>query len=159
MKVDIKIKSRREARKALSSFEGRDFDYIISISDPGVPPIKNIERAKKGYFSISFLDTKDVSKEHAPRKYHVKKIVSFLRKIEEGSKVLIHCYAGVSRSSATAYILLNLLYGPGKEKEILKHIKKIRPQAKPNLLMIKYADRILNRNGSMWFSLKYMDYL
>lgn len=63
--------------------------------------------------------------------------------------LLINCQAGVSRSTATAYIILNVLSGPGREQECLDEMLKVRDCAVPNVLLIKYADELLGRNGKM----------
>lgn len=62
--------------------------------------------------------------------------------------LLIHCHAGVSRSTATAAILM-AQFNPGREEEVFEHIRSIRPRAWPNSLMVTMADEKLGRNGAL----------
>lgn len=67
----------------------------------------------------------------------------------EDIRIFFHCQAGISRSTAAACIILNVIFGPGFEMQILQEIYQIRPIMNPNILMIALADKILNRNGAM----------
>lgn len=62
--------------------------------------------------------------------------------------LLIHCHAGVSRSTATAAILM-CQFNPGREAEAFEHIRRIRPRSWPNSLLISLADEKLGRGGAM----------
>ena len=67
----------------------------------------------------------------------------------EDIRIFFHCQAGISRSTAAACIILNVIFGPGFEMQILQEIYQMRPIMNPNDLMISLADNILNRNGVM----------
>lgn len=62
--------------------------------------------------------------------------------------LLIHCHAGVSRSTATAVILM-CQFNPGREEEAFEHLRKIRPRSWPNGLLCAIADEKLGRNGKL----------
>jgi predicted protein tyrosine phosphatase len=63
--------------------------------------------------------------------------------------VLIHCEAGVSRSSAAALIMYACWFGPGREQEAMERVLTQRPVAIPNRRMIELADRLLDRGGRL----------
>lgn len=63
--------------------------------------------------------------------------------------LLVHCFAGVSRSTAAAYILACAFAGPGREDALAQALRTASPTATPNSLMIALADDILDRNGRM----------
>ena len=63
--------------------------------------------------------------------------------------LVIHCLAGVSRSTAAAYAIFCMLLGPESEERAFVHLIKIRSCASPNRLVVKYADELLGRNGKM----------
>ena len=64
-------------------------------------------------------------------------------------RVLIHCEAGVSRSSAAALIMYAYWLGPGHEQEAMERVLSQRPVAIPNRRMVELADRLLNRAGRL----------
>jgi len=65
--------------------------------------------------------------------------------------VLIHCMAGVSRSTATGFIYSCMHHGPGHEDEALRDVVRnsVSDFVCPNGLMVDYADRLLDRGGEM----------
>jgi predicted protein tyrosine phosphatase len=62
---------------------------------------------------------------------------------------LIHCWAGISRSTAAAYILLCDLHAAGHEHGLAQTLRFYAPHAQPNRLMIRHADFLLGREGRM----------
>jgi predicted protein tyrosine phosphatase len=62
--------------------------------------------------------------------------------------LLVHCWAGISRSSAAAYALV-CARNPGYEREIARELRHRAPFATPNRLMVALADDLLGRNGRM----------
>jgi predicted protein tyrosine phosphatase len=61
---------------------------------------------------------------------------------------VIHCWAGISRSSAAAYVLA-CDRNPGFELEIAGELRHRAPSVTPNSLMVRLADDLLGRNGRM----------
>ncbi len=61
--------------------------------------------------------------------------------------LLIHCFAGVSRSTAAAYILA--CANGGDEQVLAAQLRALCPEATPNALMVALADTILGRDGAM----------
>lgn len=72
----------------------------------------------------------------------------FARANARGS-LLIHCRHGVGRSAAVALAVIADRLGPGQEGEALEELLTIRPQATPNLVVIKLADAWLERGGRL----------
>jgi predicted protein tyrosine phosphatase len=83
-----------------------------------------------------------------PDERHVRAILEFGARIEPKAKVLIHCMAGISRSTAAAWII-GAQAAPGREAEVLGYIRQIRPQALPNRRMVRIADEMLGAEGRM----------
>jgi predicted protein tyrosine phosphatase len=63
--------------------------------------------------------------------------------------MVVHCWAGISRSMAAAYIVLCDRLGPGPERNVAKAIRCRAPHAFPNPLLVQLADDILGRDGDM----------
>jgi predicted protein tyrosine phosphatase len=63
--------------------------------------------------------------------------------------MLVHCWAGISRSMAAAYTVLCDRLGPGAERDVAQAIRARAPHAWPNPLLVRLADDLLERNGDM----------
>jgi predicted protein tyrosine phosphatase len=87
--------------------------------------------------------------EAPPAAEHIERLLEFGRDWNGASPVLVHCWAGISRSTAAAYILLCDRHGPGTEFDIAKALRYRAPHACPNPLMIRLADNLLGRNNRM----------
>ncbi len=85
----------------------------------------------------------------------IKEIISVCndikKKVDENELVncLIHCQAGISRSTAAAFILLSILTGEWKERDCINEIYHRRSIMHPNPLMVSIADKLLDRKGKM----------
>src|ERR1043166_6675443 len=84
-----------------------------------------------------------------PAREHMDRLLEFSRGWDAGAPLLIHCWAGISRSMASAYAILCDRLGPGREEEIAHAMRKRAPHAQPNRLLVHYADEALERRGRM----------
>lgn len=94
--------------------------------------------------------------EHPPSAAHVEKLLAFARDWDADAPLLIHCWAGISRSMASAYTILCDRMGPGREIEIARAMRKRAPHAQPNRLLVRHADEALGRDGRMLAALNTM---
>jgi predicted protein tyrosine phosphatase len=67
----------------------------------------------------------------------------------EGATVLVHCWAGVSRSPAAAFVLACQRRPAGQEATIAVAMRRAAPYATPNPLIVALADQLLERGGAM----------
>jgi predicted protein tyrosine phosphatase len=100
---------------------------------------------KLGLNDVSYVE----ESEAPPAQHHIDQLLEFGRGWDAQAPMLIHCWAGVSRSMAAAYTLLCDRLGPGSEREIARSLRIRAPHAWPNALMVRYADDILGRKGRM----------
>ena len=91
----------------------------------------------------------------APAREHVDEIVRFLRASPPEVPLVIHCHAGVSRSTATALVAL-ALDAPGREREAAALLREAAPFALPNELLVQIADIALERRGALLDALESM---
>ena len=84
-----------------------------------------------------------------PQKLHIEKALSFADKVGNGT-LLIHCHAGISRSSAIALAIITKDLGAGRELEAVEILKKINPNARPNKSLILMTDDILGREMMLY---------
>jgi len=85
----------------------------------------------------------------APRAEHVEQMLTFVRGWDRNAPLVIHCYAGVSRSTASAFAAACALNPHRDEMEIARKIRAASPIASPNRLIVGLADTALGRDGRM----------
>ena len=79
----------------------------------------------------------------------MERIIQFVRGWDRSAPILIHCWAGISRSTATAYITA-CLHNPGTdESAIAQALREAAPTAMRNRRFVARADTALRRNGRM----------
>lgn len=84
-----------------------------------------------------------------PGVVHVERILAFARAWDRASPMLVHCLAGISRSTATAFITVCALNPQASEQAIARRIRELSPMASPNPLLVEIADDMLGRRGRM----------
>ena len=143
----IEVASRYEAGDILSSPQRcAELVCLVSIGDvQDELPVgyDNIERKLR-------LLVADVITELGATKEDIQQIIALARELRSFTgRVLIHCEAGVSRSSAAALIMYACWFGPGREREAMMRVLAQRPIAMPNRRMVEIADRLLDRKGRL----------
>lgn len=85
----------------------------------------------------------------APSPEQVATILALPERLARDATLLIHCHAGVSRSTAAAYVLACAARPAGQEQALAVHLRALCPEATPNALMVALADDRLGRGGAM----------
>jgi predicted protein tyrosine phosphatase len=99
------------------------------------------------------LDMDDIN-EHldgyiVPAEEHVGDLLRFVRAWDRAAPLVVHCYAGISRSTAGAFVTACAL-NPGRDEMVIaRALRDASPTATPNRRIVALADRILTRNGRM----------
>ena len=84
-----------------------------------------------------------------PCETHVSNLVRFALDWDRRAPLLIHCWAGISRSTAAAFITLCALNPDASELRVARTLRRASPTAYPNRLLVALADEALSRNGRM----------
>ncbi|HEX5509948.1 MAG TPA: protein tyrosine phosphatase [Pseudolabrys sp.] len=85
----------------------------------------------------------------APADEHVTRLIEFATGWDRRAPMVVHCFAGISRSSASAYVAACAL-SPGRdEMEIAWDLRRASRTAMPNVRIVSLADRLLKRDGRM----------
>jgi predicted protein tyrosine phosphatase len=84
-----------------------------------------------------------------PAEEHVTDLLAFIRGWDRAQPLVVHCYAGISRSTAGAFISACALNPRRDEAAIARVIRGASPTATPNRRLVSLADRMLGRNGRM----------
>jgi predicted protein tyrosine phosphatase len=84
-----------------------------------------------------------------PNEKHIEDLIEFLNRWDREKPLVVHCYAGISRSTAAAFIAACVLAPELKESELAQRLRAASPTASPNPRLIALADKRLGRNGRM----------
>ena len=102
------------------------------------------------HLKLTFHDVVDMPEGFsAPRATDTEKLIEFIEDWDRANPMLIHCWAGISRSTASAYTALCMLRPNADEEELAHELRSASPSATPNRLIVSYADALLGRNGRM----------
>jgi predicted protein tyrosine phosphatase len=85
----------------------------------------------------------------APAEEHVTQLIEFVQRWHRRAPLVMHCYAGISRSTAGAFITACALNPSRDEAVIAQTMRRASATATPNAMLVAHADRILGRNGRM----------
>jgi predicted protein tyrosine phosphatase len=85
----------------------------------------------------------------APSAHHIEQVLNFVRGWDRSAPLVIHCYAGVSRSTASAFAAACALNPHREEIVFARQIRAASPMASPNRLIVSLADQALGRQGRM----------
>src|SRR5712675_1083392 len=85
----------------------------------------------------------------APSDQHIERVLNFVRGWDRNAPLVVHCYAGISRSTASAFAAVCALNPHRDEISIARQIRAASPIAQPNRLIVSLADKALGREGRM----------
>jgi len=80
---------------------------------------------------------------------HVADLLGFVASWDRSAPMLIHCYAGISRSTAATFVTLCALNPQTPEHYIAKYLRNASPAATPNRRIVALGDAALGRSGRM----------
>ncbi|EME67646.1 hypothetical protein H261_22463 [Paramagnetospirillum caucaseum] len=130
--------------------------YVVSILDPGEDDGEPLVfPASVSVLRLRFFDFHSLGgvvgkalarqgRDENPCIDHAEAIIHFGRSIPVGAKVLCHCWAGISRSTAAAFLLARLHL---PEADAMELVMALRPGAIPNRLLLKFGEKILGVDG------------
>jgi predicted protein tyrosine phosphatase len=139
----------------LSDHAGRGVSHVLSILDPGFPtPVAFLKYPAHAKLELRFHDIiKERERELPPRQSDVDLLLAFGRDLmaepPAERHLLVHCHMGISRSTSAMLLTLAQARPDVEADRLMAELVRIRPKAWPNLLMIKYGDALLGRNGTL----------
>lgn len=127
--------------------------HVLSILDPGSPepePFSGFDIARR--LRLRFHDVIESRPGWiAPERWDVELLLAFSRDLalSRRAHLLVHCHAGVSRSTAAATLVMAQASPNRPAEELLREIVRLRPRAWPNLRILELGDDILGRGGEI----------
>lgn len=121
---------------------------VIGILGPETPhpAYSGIDNHLKLTFNDINADTPGLI---SPREQDAKRLISFIENWDMKQPMLIHCWAGISRSTASAFAALCILRPEYDEMELAQELRAASPSATPNRLITTQVDQLLGRQGRM----------
>jgi predicted protein tyrosine phosphatase len=128
--------------------------HVLSILDPEWPvPDAFGAFGEHARLELRFHDVIEETELFPPQPEHVAKLLAFGRDLlaepPPGAHLLVHCHAGVSRSTASMILMVAQARPRAAASAVAQEILRIRPQAWPNLRIIELGDALLGRNGEI----------
>ena len=106
--------------------------------------------APADHLTLGFHDISTPMDGHTPpAAHHVERLLDFVGRWDRAAPLLIHCWAGISRSTAAAYVTACALNPRRDEAEVALRLRRLSPSATPNALIVRLADEALGRRGRM----------
>ncbi len=84
-----------------------------------------------------------------PGEEHIARLIDFAGAWDRASPMVVHCFAGISRSTAGAFVAACAINPERDEREIAQAIRRASRTAQPNARIVSIADRLLKRDGRM----------
>ena len=150
----ITIASYELASNLLGSSVGSRFKHVISINNPGEEPPRPLQHHPGRHLIFYFHDITDPPSSGGlvpPSTDDVKKILDFAVDIEAGDEVLVHCAAGISRSSAAALAVIASKLEPTRANgtRAIQEVLNLKNIIHPNHNMVVDTDKLLGYNGGL----------
>ncbi|MBL1419205.1 MAG: tyrosine protein phosphatase [Alphaproteobacteria bacterium] len=133
-----------------NSIQKTGAQYLVSIINKDMMPETPHNIAPENHLKLSFNDIAIPTQGFVnAQSSDIEQLITFLDHWGQQAPILFHCWAGVSRSTAGAYIAANHVKGAGAEQELADGLRQAAPFASPNRLVISLADDYLKRDGQM----------
>jgi predicted protein tyrosine phosphatase len=124
--------------------------HLVTLITAGTPVERPAAIAADRHLFIGVSDIIEPLDGHiAPGPEHVGQILPFVRAWDRRAPLVFHCWAGISRSTAAAYITACALRPEHCERALAEALRAASPTATPNRRLVALADDILGRHGRM----------
>ncbi|MEP0324756.1 tyrosine phosphatase family protein [Bauldia litoralis] len=124
--------------------------HLVSVINDDTPVVRPSTIARENHLFIGINDIiEDTDGLITPGEDHVRELIEFVRRWDGERPMVVHCYAGISRSTAAAFVALCTARPERDERELAQRLREASPWAYPNPLIVAHGDELLGRNGRM----------
>lgn len=124
--------------------------HVATLINAGTPVARPPSIAAENHLFLGFNDIVEPMDGMIPvNSADVARFLDFVKRWDRARPMVVHCWAGISRSTAGAYVAACALMPKRDEEELALHLRRLSPSATPNLRLVRIADGILGRQGRM----------
>jgi|SRR4051794_22148729 len=124
--------------------------HIVTLINAATAVERPVSVSADRHLFIGVSDIVDPLDGHiVPAAEHVERLLAFVRAWGRENPLVIHCWAGISRSTAAAFVTACALKPERSEDDIARALRQASPIATPNRRIVAVADEILGRRGRM----------
>jgi predicted protein tyrosine phosphatase len=124
--------------------------HVVSLMGPGAEVQRPAAIAAERHLFIGVSDIAEPREGYVlPAAEHIETLLGYVRAWGRESPLVLHCWAGISRSTASAYIAACALAPDRDEAALALVLREASPSATPNARFVALADDILGRQGRM----------
>ncbi|MDQ0470533.1 tyrosine phosphatase family protein [Labrys wisconsinensis] len=124
--------------------------HLVTLINAATPVTRPASISPANHLFLGMNDIPEPMEGHvAPGEEHLEQLLAFLAGWDRTSPLVVHCWAGVSRSTAAAYVAACALDPARDEMEAALALRRASPTATPNPRIVALADARLNRGGRM----------
>lgn len=125
-------------------------ERVVSLLAAGTALTRPASVAPHHHLLLSMNDIVEARPDMTPPgQEHVERLIAFARGWDRTRPTVVHCFAGISRSTAAAYIIASTLAPDRDERELARALRLASPSATPNPRLVALADGLLERRGRM----------
>ena len=123
---------------------------LVTLLSPGTAIDRPAAIAPERHLYLAISDiVEPIPGQVLPERAHLDELLEFVADWDRAEPMVIHCFAGVSRSTAAAYIAACALRPGRDEFALARAMRAASPTATPNPRLISLADAALGRRGRM----------
>lgn len=130
--------------------QSRNPSRVVSLLDPGSTFPELGPKYRDAHLRLQFHDAHTSDDDQVvPEPEHIRALLAFLECWDSRTSLLIHCRAGIGRSTAAAYVAACWQNPESNEHRIAESLRNAAPLARPNETLVRLGDAALARDGRM----------
>ncbi len=129
--------------------------HLVSLINEGTPVTRPTGILEENHLFLAFNDiTQPMDGFTPPDQRVVQTYLDFIDHWSGEDAIVIHCFAGISRSTAAGFVAACRKRPDASERAIAETLRAAAPQATPNSLFVSIADDLMGRRGRMVDAIK-----
>lgn len=133
-----------------ATVEATGASHIVTLINADTPVVRPATIAAERHLFIGVHDIiEPLDGCTLPCEEHVHSLIDFVRAWDRDKPLVVHCFAGISRSTAAAFVVACALLPEADEAYIARRLRQASPTALPNSQLVACGDAVLGRDGRM----------